>query len=145
MRSLLDINVAIALLDPEHSLHSQAHAFWKHSDSRVWASCPLVENGIVRILTGATYPGSAAYSNDSVFELIRALIDMTDHEFWADDISLLDQDRIDSKRILGPKQITDVYLLGLAASKGGRLVTFDRKITVAAVLGASDENLLVID
>lgn len=144
MRSLLDINVVIALLDPEHSLHSKAHAFWEDPGSRVWASCPLVENGIVRILTGSTYPGAAAFSNESVFELIRILIGNSDHEFWPDDISLLDRERFDVDRILGSKQLTDIYLLGLATSKGGRLVTFDRKITPAAILGGSEENLFVI-
>lgn len=136
--------MVIALLDPEHLFHSKAHAFWKHSGSKIWASCPLVENGVVRVLTGATYPGFSAYSNENVFELLRTLVENWDHEFWTDEISLLDQNHFDAKRILGPKQLTDIYLLGLAASKGGRLVTFDRKITPAAVPGSSEKNLFVI-
>lgn len=144
MRLLLDINVVIALLDPEHSFHTAAHQFWMNSDSRMWATCPLVENGVVRILTGATYPGLSGYSNESVVGLLRTLISNTDHEFWPDDISLLDPNRFDPKAILGPKQLTDIYLLGLAASKGGRLVTFDRKISPATIPGASENNLHVI-
>lgn len=145
MRSLLDINVLIALLDPEHSLHAKAHRFWKDPNARVWASCPIVENGVVRVLTGAAYPGVSAYSSTRVFELLRVLIDVSDHEFWADDISLLDTSRFHSERILGPKQLTDIYMLGLSASRGGRLVTFDRKITTAALLGASENQLLVLE
>lgn len=144
MRSLLDINVVIALLDPEHALHPAAHRFWETSRSLRWASCPLVENGIVRILTGASYPGKAAYSNEHVFALIKALVDNSDYEFWPDDISLLDGSRFDPRYILGPKQLTDVYLLGLAASKGGRLVTFDRKVTAVAVPGATEENPFLV-
>ncbi len=144
MRSLFDVNVVIALVDPQHSLHSPAHRFWKESSSKEWATCPLVENGVVRILTGASYPGASAYTIDDVFYLLRNLIATTDHEFWADNISLLDEGRFDARRILGPKQLTDIYLLGLAASKGGRLVTFDRRVTPAAIPGASEKNLVVI-
>lgn len=145
MRSLLDINVVIALLDPEHSFHTKAHEFWKDLGLKKWASCPLVENGVIRVLTGANYPGRAAYSNDNVLRLLRTLIHNSDHEFWADDISLLDQNHFDTKHMLGPKQLTDTYLLGLAASKGGRLVTFDRRLTSSAVLQASERSLLVIN
>lgn len=145
MRSLFDVNVVIALIDPQHSLHSPAHRFWKESRSKEWATCPLVENGVVRILTGASYPGASAYTIEDVFHLLRNLISSTEHEFWADDLSLLDENRFEAKRILGPKQLTDIYLLGLAASKGGRLVTFDRRVTPAAIPGASEENLVVID
>ncbi len=134
----------IALLDPQHSFHSLAHSFWKESKSKSWASCPLVENGVIRILSGASYPGSSAYSIGHVFNLLRTLIDNSDHEFWADSISLLDKTHFDAKRILGPKQLTDVYLLGLAASRGGQLVTFDRKITPVAVHAASEGHLFVI-
>lgn len=144
MRALLDINFVIALLDPEHSFHPAAHKFWKDSGPTKWASCPLVENGVLRILTGPSYPGRAAYSNENILELLRTLINNSDHEFWPDDISLLDKDHFDAKRILGPKQLTDTYLLGLAASRGGRLVTFDQRITPAAVSGASEKNLFVI-
>lgn len=145
MRSLLDINFLIALLDPHHSFHGNAHAFWKDSRHRVWASCPLVENGVVRILTGAKYPGRSYYSSDGVLSLLKTLTESSDHEFWADDISLLDQNRFDPKFILGPKQLTDIYLLGLAVSHGGRLVTFDQRIPFPAVRGASTKNLLTID
>jgi uncharacterized protein len=144
VRSLLDVNVVIALLDPEHSFHSLAHQFWERSGSANWASCPLVENGVVRVLTGANYPGRSAYSNETVLKLLRALIDMSDHEFWSDDISLLDPTHFDPALFLGPKQLTDIYLLGLAASKAGRFVTFDRRVTPAAVAGASEKNLFVI-
>lgn len=145
MRSLLDINFLIALLDPQHSFHDEAHIFWKAPTARVWASCPLVENGVLRILAGAAYPGRSSYSNEHVLNLLKTLIDNSDHEFWPDDISVLDQSRFDQRFILGPKQLTDIYLLGLATANDGRLVTFDRRVSPAAVFGASERNLLVIE
>jgi predicted nucleic acid-binding protein len=67
-----------------------------------------------------------------------------DHEFWPDDISLLDAARFERPKILGPKQLTDIYLLALAVKNGGRLVTFDESISDAAVRGAKPRHLVVI-
>ncbi len=68
----------------------------------------------------------------------------SDHEFWPDHISLLDTDFFDRDGILGPRQITDVYLLALAAKHGGRLVTMDTAIPHAAARHAGPEHLVVI-
>src|SRR5690242_9031429 len=58
------------------------------------------------------------------------------HEFWADEVSLLDAAVVDAARIHGPRQITDVYLLALATRKGGRFVTFDGAVSHDAIPGA---------
>ena len=68
----------------------------------------------------------------------------TDHAFWPDDISLLDAERFDRGRILGPKQLTDIYLLGLAVKNGGRLVTLDRTIPTSAVRAAQPHHIAVV-
>ncbi len=144
MRSLLDINVILALIDFDHVFHASAHAWWGRAKKDGWASCPLTENGVVRIMVQPSYSSPDQNSPDDVITWLTRFAEDTDHEFWADDISLRDKNRFDTKRIFGPKQLTDIYLLGLAASKGGRLITFDRKVTPAAVPGASEKNLLVI-
>ena len=66
------------------------------------------------------------------------------HEFWPDEVSLLDSDVVDSTRIHGPRQLTDMYLLALAVRHEGRLVTFDTGIPIAAVRRATTHNLLVL-
>jgi predicted nucleic acid-binding protein len=91
---------------------------------------------------------NAGYPNAlPVQAVIKHLADARDpdlHEFWTDEISLLDGDTIDRSRIHGPRQITDIYLLALATSRGGRFVTFDGKIPLAAVRQATQKNLLVL-
>lgn len=67
-----------------------------------------------------------------------------DHEFWPDDLSLRDDDRVDFDRVHGPSQLTDVYLLALAVEHGGSLATFDRGIPLSAVHGATGRNLRVL-
>lgn len=66
------------------------------------------------------------------------------HEFWPDEVSLLDSDVVDSTRIHGPRQLTDVYLFALAVRHGGRLVTFDTGIPLAAIRKGTTRNLLVL-
>ena len=142
MRSLLDVNVLIALLQPDHAHHGVAHRWWSAQRSEGWASCPLTQNGFVRIVSQPKYP--KPLSIISALDLLEEEIAGTDHAFWPDDISLLDARRIDRARILGPKQLTDVYLLALAVKNGGRLATFDRGIPVGAVRGATKRNVVVI-
>jgi predicted nucleic acid-binding protein len=80
-------------------------------------------------------------------EIIKRLHDAAStpyHEFWPDDLSILDQAVIDNARIHGPKQVTDVYLLALAVKHAGRFATFDDGIPLSAVLRAEEEHLAVI-
>jgi len=66
------------------------------------------------------------------------------HEFWSDEVSLLDPDIFDSTRIHGLRQLTDIYLLALAVQQQGRFVTFDTGIVLAAVRNATMHNLVVL-
>ena len=142
MRSLLDVNVLIALLQPDHAHHAVAHDWWRINRSAGWASCPLTQNGFIRIVSQPKYPRPLPIAR--ALDLLAEEIEGTDHSFWADDLSLLDMQRFVREQILGPKQLTDVYLLALAVKNDGRLVTFDRTIPVGAVRGAEPPHIVVI-
>ena len=77
-------------------------------------------------------------------DLLDIAIGQGKHEFWPDDLSLIDGSHIDRRHVLGPKQLTDIYLLALAVKNGGRLVTFDRSIALAAVRRATPDHLVVL-
>jgi len=142
MRVLFDVNVLIALLDENHIHHWRAHEWWAANRSAGWATCALTENGVTRIMSQSGYenPVSTAFAID----LLAEQVEHGDHVFWPDDISLRDPTHFVPTRILGPNQITDVYLLALAVKNGGRLATFDRTIPVAAVRRAEPRHLAVI-
>ncbi len=144
MRSLLDVNVAISLLDPDHDFHQRAHAWWREHYQAGWASCPITENGVVRVMAHPGYNPRRSLTIPAVSGLLRRFSVGTDHEFWPDAISILDDAVIDTAKVLGSRQLTDVYLLALAASRGGRLVTFDESVHTAAAPQASGQHLLVI-
>ena len=144
MRALLDVNVIIALLDPDHTFHDRAHAWWKEHANLGWASCPLSENGVVRIMAGSSYSSQTSFSAATIVNLLKNFASQNDHEFWTDDISLRDEKIFAIDRVLRSHQLTDLYLLALAAKHGGRLVTFDQGISVSPARIAQPENLLVL-
>ena len=142
MRSLLDVNVLVALFDGNHSLHAAAMRWFDDHGDAGWASCPLTQNGCIRVMSQPGYPERMPVV--TVVERLRQATAHRAHEFWADEASLLDNALIDPTRIHGPAQVMDVYLLALAVSRGGRLVTLDQAIPLAAVKGAQKKHLVVI-
>lgn len=131
---LLDINVLIALLDPAHVQHDAAHEWFELKGGRAWATCPLTENGVLRIIGHPRYPNSPG-TPAAVAQLMTTLRSLQGHEFWPDDISLLDTERVDCARMLNSSQVTDSYLLALACAHGGQLASFDRRLVTDAVRG----------
>ena len=142
MRALLDVNMLIALLDADHTSHAAAFAWFATHAQNGWASCPITQNGCVRIMSHPAYPSAPSVS-EIVQRLRRATRERV-HEFWPDDVSLLDAERMDATRIHGPRQLTDVYLLALAVNHTGRLVTFDRSIAIGAVKNATASSVIVL-
>ena len=142
MRSLLDVNVLVALLDAAHLHHRIATDWLAANIAQGWASCPLTQNGCVRILSLPNYRNGQ--SPTAVAERLGQATANRSHEFWADSISLLEKGRLRWDHVLTSRQITDAYLLALAVAQGGRLVTLDQGITPRAVPGAGPSNLLVL-
>jgi toxin-antitoxin system PIN domain toxin len=129
---LLDVNVLIALIDPAHVHHESAHTWFKARGRRGWASCPLIENGVIRIVSHPKYPNHVGPPG-LVADVMARLCRLPGHVFWPDDISVLDGKHIDTTRLLSSSQITDSYLLALARVHDGQLATFDNRLVVDAV------------
>lgn len=142
MRSLLDVNVLVALLDADHVDHLTARAWLEREIEGGWASCALTQNGFIRVMSQPRYP-SPVTPAEAADRLSRAT-STGHHAFWPCAISLLDEHVVDRSRLHGPRQITDVYLLALATSNGGRFVTFDGAVPLAAVANATPEHLVVL-
>ena len=144
MVALLDVNVLISLFDPAHINHEQAHGWFEANRSQGWATCPLTENALLRIVANPSYPGRQSTMVDTAHRLQR-FRRSGHHVFWADSISFADTALFHLQRVQGYRQLTDVYLLGLALHYEGRLATFDRKISSASVDGASARHFAIID
>ncbi|MEJ2540513.1 MAG: PIN domain-containing protein [Gemmatimonadota bacterium] len=137
---LLDVNVLIALFDPGHLHHEAAHAWFGSVERRAWATCPLTQNGFVRILSNPAYSGRRTTVVDAA-DRLRQFTEASNHQFWGDEVSLLDPTRVVVEKLTGHREITDAYLLALAVVRRGVLATFDANVRVAAVVGATDRHL----
>jgi toxin-antitoxin system PIN domain toxin len=138
---LLDVNVLIALIDPMHVQHEPAHEWFAQTGKRAWATCPMTENGVLRIVGNPSYPNSPG-TPATIAPVMMKFCAMAGHEFWPDDISLL-RGKTNTSRLLSSGQVTDSYLLALAAAHKGKLATFDRRLVADAVPDGS-RSLLVI-
>lgn len=143
MRYLLDVNVWIALLDEAHVHHSHALVFMESPALKI-ASCPLVENGVIRILNLPGYSKFGPVGFAKVSGKLREICAAMDHQFWPDSVSLRSIGTIDWSRVLGHNQITDSYLLALVKAHQGCLVTLDHRVTLSTVVGATAENLRLL-
>jgi uncharacterized protein len=142
MRALLDVNVLIALLDADHTLHARATTWFASQAHSGWASCPITQNGCIRIMSHPGYPNGLPVR--VVMERLTQASSSSVHEFWPDDVSLLDAGVVDSARIHGPRQLSDVYLLALTVRRKAYFVTFDTSVPLDAVKGASKKHILVL-
>jgi uncharacterized protein len=142
MRALFDVNALLALFDRDHTFNSRVRTWWSSNLHAGWATCPLTQNGFVRIMSQRSYLQYRPLAEAA--KILHAGAMQPGHELWPDDISITDPDIFDHTRILGPGQITDVYLLALAVKHDGRLVTFDRGIPLSAVRGAEARHLVVL-
>ena len=133
---LLDVNVLIALIDPTHVQHDRAHRWFSAQGKKAWATSPLTENGVLRIVGNARYPNSPG-TPAAVAEILSVFCNLNGHRFWPDDISLLDSPHVASDHLLDSTQVTDTYLLALARAHGGQLATFDRHLVADAVIGGA--------
>ncbi len=141
--ALLDVNVLVALFDPDHVHHDIAHDWFAGEGRSAWATCPLTENGFLRVLANPAYGGTVTRVSELAARL-RRFCASGGHAFWDDSVSLRDVRVFDAAILAGFRQVTDIYLLGLAHARGGRLATFDRSIPVRAVRGATRDDLAVL-
>ena len=139
---LLDVNVLIALVDPAHVQHEKAHSWFAKVGRKSFATCPLTENGLVRIVGHPKYPNSPGPPS-VVMQSLRAIRALAGHVFWPDAISIADESHFSAQQLASHARVTDSYLLALAHVNKGRLATMDRKLA-AEVVGDGKSSLEIL-
>jgi uncharacterized protein len=116
MTTLLDANLLVALVISDHVHHEPAEE-WLSSGDSAFATCPMTQGSLVRLLVRDGQPVAAAK------QIITAIQTNPRHELWPDSVSFVDV-KLDG--VVGHRQVTDAYLAQLARTHRGRLATFDR-------------------
>ena len=132
---LLDVNALIALFDSAHVHHSAAHAWLTGNLTRGWRTCPITENGLLRILSHPAYPNGPLPIDDLAQRLEEFKSSSPHYDFWPDDFSA-SRWLCRAGNSLASGRLTDAYLLKLAESRKGALATFDLRIE-PSLIGAS--------
>lgn len=129
---LLDVNVLIALIDPAHVQHDQVHEWFGRVGHKAFATCPITENGLLRIVGHPKYPNSPGPPS-TVASALAAIRGLAGHAFWPDSISLVGSSLVDPHLLSSHGRVTDSYLLALAKENKGKLATMDQKLASEVV------------
>lgn len=116
---LLDSNVLIALLTPDHTLHERARSWF--GGGLPFATCPITQGALLRFYMRWSESGSFSEAK----AILEAICAHNMHHFWSDDFDYV---HLSEKRIHGYKQVTDAYLAALAGSHEGALATMDEAL-----------------
>ena len=140
MAYLLDVNVLVALFDEAHVHHDAAHEWFAQSGAAGWRTCPITENGLLRILSHPAYPNTPVPMMELSERLEEFKTSAETYAFWSDDFSL-SKWLSHCKLPLGSAHSTDAYLLKLCQRKRGMLATFDQRIRPSLIGANSMEHL----
>jgi predicted nucleic acid-binding protein len=134
----LDVNSLIAFFDHDHVHHTTMRRWFVNHYREGWATCPLTENGTIRVLSQSAYP-SGRRSPADVIKLLRDLKDAQpgSHTFFSDSLSFTDEAVFEPSYVVRSVHLTDIYLLALASSRNAKLVSFDRHLPWQAIRGGS--------
>ncbi len=122
---LLDANLLIALTHSAHVHHREAHAWFADRGDRSFATCALTQLAFVRLSCNPRVVG-AEITPAQAMQALGELAAHPGHRYWADTPEPLGLATLNSAALVGHRQVTDAYLLGLAAQQDQILATLDR-------------------
>jgi toxin-antitoxin system PIN domain toxin len=141
---LLDVNVLVAMAWPRHAAHSTVQKWLARYAQEIWATCPFTQAGFVRIISNPAFSRDAL-SPKQALSLLRVNLDHPNHRFWPDTLEVNDA-MTKVRQVTGHNQITDAYLLALAISRRGTLVTLDKSVAnlMLPSAGASGRRAVIV-
>jgi toxin-antitoxin system PIN domain toxin len=138
---LLDVNVLIALSWPTHVAHIRVQHWFHRNASAGWATCPITQCAFVRIISNPAF-SAAALTPAQALQLLTDNLKHSSHQFWPDELGLVQAFKGIEKRLSGHRQITDAYLLGLAIHHKGKLATLDQGVESLLPNGSTGTELI---
>jgi uncharacterized protein len=140
---LLDVNVLIAAIWPTHESHSSVQRWLGRHVRDGWATCPLTQAAFVRIVSNPAFSPNALTLPDAL-ALLEANLRHAEHHFWEDEISFMAAVEPFAERLIGHRQVSDAYLLGLAIHKKGKLATLDKEVLAMLPAGSAHRDSVVL-
>ena len=127
MTYLLDTNVLIALAWPGHAFHERVQRWFGRNSAAGWATCPFTQAAFVQIVSNPVFSDRSPTPLEAM-ESLAVTLKHPHHQFWPDDLGFNEAVTVFRSRLVGYRQTSDAYLLGLALHRGGKLAVLDRGI-----------------
>ena len=124
---LLDANVLIALAWPQHVHHETAHRWFTKIGNKSFATCAITQLAFIRISSNPKIIDEAVTAVQAC-ALLSAVTKLRGHQYWQEKIEPERMEDLRGIAIVGHRQVTDAYLIGLARQHQGKLATFDRGV-----------------
>jgi toxin-antitoxin system PIN domain toxin len=116
---LLDADVLIALADDKSTSHQRA-VDWFQPETR-FATCPITQGALLRHYMRQKVMPTIHQAKS----LLAGFTALPNHHFWPDDASY---ENMPTKGVMGYRQVTDAYLVLLAAEHKGVLATMNEAL-----------------
>lgn len=133
MTFALDVNVLIALVDPAHVGHDAAHRWFEPDGKAPSATCPIT--GMASFASSASPNIPTRPERRQASHPLSASSGRLPGVTSGRTTSACSTTHVEADQVLTSAQVTDTYLLALAATHGGKLATFDRRLSIKAVKG----------
>lgn len=124
---LFDINLLLALLDPEHANHLRATQWAIGRSEPAWATCELTVTGFVRVL-GNPKATKNPRPADEAWKILSANFHSAHHTHIGLKHSDLPGTGRHLSRCQGHNQVTDALLIRIAHANHAKLATFDARL-----------------
>ncbi len=123
--ALLDVNVLLALMWPNHQHHGIAADWFLKNHSKGWATCAFTEAGFIRLSCNPAYTPQPSIPLEAA-EVLDELRALKGHHFLAEAPSLTTAAGLKVlEQARSHQQVTDAYLVNTARHHRAVLVTFD--------------------
>jgi uncharacterized protein len=141
---LLDANVLIALAWPQHVHHEAAHRWFAKVGGKSFATCAVTQLAFVRISANPKIITDAVTCAQAC-SLLGKVTQLSGHHYWPEKIALEQMNELRNIAIVGHRQATDAYLIGLAHQHQGKVATFDRGVAELANAMKANASVELID
>lgn len=123
---LIDVNLFYAFHIPPHTHYQRSQTWFRQHLSEQFATCSISEMGLIRLLMSNV--DGIQYEYDEAVMAVEGFRKRPQHLYWSEMPNLDKLIRPVAHRLQGHRQITDAYLLGLAAHHNAKLATLDKAL-----------------
>ncbi len=125
-----DLNVWLALIDPDHEHHARARRYWEQEAPGDIAFCRITMLGLLRLLTNSRVMHGQPFTTVEAWDAYHAFAALPEVCIIEDSLAAERQFELWSRRPDFPAhRWTDAWIAAIAHASGARVVSFDADFT----------------